>query len=361
MAVKIAVGVVAIPIIIGIAIGFQANADISSSIGTITSNLVGSGDNITATLVYTRDVLLSLPITSQSAVTINTSVQTAETVQGHLHNAKKDIDRYDQIRKSIMIVGFAFSLSLALGGIVCVIFNMRILAFFLGMVALIVMTILWISFGIHLVADKFVFDACTDVGLLTSNNTESNTTSIFKAGALADLWSCGENSDFAQLQNLINSAIGVAANQTCTMRSALCGDPNWICAPTPACNSDTLLTVTDAQHMTVKDGAQNRTLQDCATSCTNTTNRNFASGMVSVVNEYRNFTYINQNTVGPLITCTYASNVLLSIENDLCSTLFNSLFGVAVSNLIVGIFYVAFVILMVVGYKRFESFSGGWI
>jgi uncharacterized membrane protein len=362
LAVKIAVGIITIPIIIGVAIGFQANSDISSSIGTITTSLVNSGDNITLTLEQTRDILLSLPITQQSAITINSTVQTAEKVSEHLHNAHDTIDKYDDIRKAIMIVGFAFSLTLVLGGILCVIFNMRLVALFFGMIGLLVLTTIWISFAIHLVADKFVFDACTDINLLTSNATESNTTSVLKTGALANLWNCGENSDFALLQTLITQATDVAANQTCALRANYCGgDPNWICSQTPACSASTLETVIDAQHMTIIDGAQSRSLQECATSCTNQTNQLRASAMVLIVSEYTNYTSIYENTVLPLITCTYAADVLDGIKPDLCDTLFNSLFGVAVSNLIVGIFYIAFVILMVVGYKRFESFSGGLV
>lgn len=366
LAVKIAVGIITIPIIIGVAIGFQANSDISSSIGTITTSLVNSGDNITLTLEQTRDILLSLPITAQSAITINSTVQTAQTVSEHLHNVHDTVDKYDDIRKAIMIVGFAFSLTLVLGGILCVIFNMRLVAFFFGMIGLLVLTTIWVSFGIHLVADKFVFDACTDINLLTSNATESNTTSVLKTGALANLWNCGENSDFALLETLITQATNAAANQTCDLRASLCfnppnGDANWICAQTPACSASTLETVTDAQHLTITDAGQSLSLAECATSCTNQTNKARASTMVFIVSEYANYTSIYETTVLPLITCTYAADVLDGIKPDLCDTLFNSLFGVAVSNLIVGIFYVAFVILMVVGYKRFESFSGGLV
>lgn len=362
ISVKVAVGIITIPIIIGVAIGFQANSDISSSIGTITTSLVNSGDNITNTLVETRDLLLSIPITSQSGAIINSSVETAQTVSDHLHNAHDTIDKYDEIRKAIMIVGFAFSLTLVLGGILCVIFNMRLVALFFGMIGLLVLTTIWISFGIHLVADKFVFDACTDINLLTSNATESNTTSVLKTGALANLWNCGENSDFSQLEGLINKAMDLAVNETCTARAQACdNDPNWVCAPTPACSAATLETVTDAQHLIIIDGAQNRTLQDCATSCSNGAYKNASIYMVFAISEYENFTSIYQTTVLPLITCTYAADVLEGIKPDLCDTLFNSLFGVAVSNLIVGIFYIAFVILMVVGYKRFESFSGGLV
>jgi len=364
--VKFAVTIIAIPIIIGVAIGFESNSEISSSLSTVTATLVSSGDNITSILEQTRDLLLSMSITSGYADVINSSVQSAISIDNNMHNARNTIHKYDNIRKSIMIVGFVFSLSLVLAGIVCAIFNMRLVAFFFGMIGLLVLTTVWISFGIHLVADKFTYDVCVDVDLLISNSTSGNTTSVLKSGALANLWNCGQNSNFYHLETLVNEAIGVAANDTCVLRSSSCYDavtqkgfPNWVCSSVPACGSDTLQEVTDAQHMTIIDGTTNRTLADCATNCSNSDQKNTAIGMVTAVNEYENYTLIYQYTVLPLITCQYAADVLAGVRDPLCVTLNNSLFGVAVSNLVVGIFYIAFIICMVVGYKRFESFSGG--
>jgi len=357
--VKVAVGIIAIPIIIGVAIGFQANSDISSSVTTITKSLVTSGDNITTTLTHARDVMLSLPITSSSAIIINSSVDTAAEINRHLHSAHDEVNHYDQIRKAIMIVGFAFSLSLIIGGIVCVIFNLRLVALFFGMIGLLVLTTIWISFGIHLVADKFVFDACVDMDLLTNSSTSGNTTSLLNTGALADLWKCGGSTEFGQLETLVNGAIASAANQTCTLRAKACQQPGWICSATPACGRDTLQTVTDAQHIIIIDGAQNRSLQGCAESCTNSNNKNTSATMVFLVSEYTNYSSIYESTVLPLINCQFAIDVIDGFQGALCNTLFDSLFGVAVSNIIVGIFYIAFVILMVVGFKRFESLGGG--
>jgi len=360
MAVKIASFVVFIPIIIGVAIGFQANGQISTSISTITASIETSGDNILQSLVEVRDILLSLPLTSQSALTINASVNTAQDVDNKMHDAGNTVNTYDKIRQSIMIIGFALSLSLVAAGVVCAIFNLRVLAIVLGLIGFIVMTIIWVSFGIHLVADKFVYDVCVDVDLLTNSSTSNSTTSVFKTGPLADLWNCGDNSDFQTLASLVTRASEFAVNATCDARAGACGsDPaHWVCAPTPTCSNDTLLIVTDAQHLVIIDGAQNRTLRDCAANCANPTYKNMSIAMVTAVNEYTNYTRVYTNTILPLISCQEADNVINGFRDTLCVTLFDALFGVAVSNLIVGIFYVAFIILMVVGYKRFETFSG---
>jgi hypothetical protein len=169
---------------------------------------------------------------------------------------------------------------------------------------------------------------CVDVNLLTSNSTADNTTSVFKTGALANLWNCGENSEFSQLETLVNEAIGVAANTTCEVRGEICfdpatgkGDPNWVCSQNPACGRDTLQVVTDAQHMTIIDNGQNRTLSECAVSCTNAEYKNTSQLLVMVVGEYENYTSIYESTVLPLISCQFASNVLEGFKGSLCDTL----------------------------------------
>lgn len=364
LAVKIAVLLVVIPVVIGVAIGYQSNANISSSVQSITSSLVKSGDDILQSLLQLKNILLSLSITSGDEDTINSVVDTATSIDLHMHNARDSVNKYDQIRNILMIVGFAFSLSLVAAGVMSVVFNMRPLALILGLIGLLVLTTIWISFGIHLVADKFVYDVCVDINLLTDS---SNSSSILKTGALANLWDCGDNSEFVQLQSLVQMAMTKAVSTACTARSNVCfnatnghGDPNWQCAASPICGANTLSVVTDSQHMSVLDGGQLLSVSQCALSCTDKTNKNISTTIVDVVAQYNNFTNIYNETVLPLLSCQFATDVIAEFRNPLCSTLFNSLYGVAVSNLIVGIFYVAFIILMIVGYKRFES-SDNWV
>lgn len=354
LAVKIAVFIVAIPIIIGIAIGYESNSGITSSVNNITTSVEGSGDNILSSIISARDILIQLPITSGDNATINGAIDTATSLNNHLHNAHDNVNKYDKIRNTIMIVAFAFSLSLVAVGLICVIFNMRSPAIIIGLIAMLVMTIVWVSFGIHMVADKFVYDVCVDIKLLQTNS--SNSTSILKTGALANLWDCGTNSQFSDLQNLVQNAMDTAANQACSARTHVCDDlPGWHCVSTPACAASTLTTVTDPQHMQVTDAGLVLSVQQCAVSCVDSTNKNVSISIVDVVNQYTNFTQVYNSTVLPLISCQFANEVIQEFQGPLCSTLFDSMWGVAVSNLIVGIFYVAFVILMIVGFKRFTS------
>jgi len=360
---KIAAFVVCIPIIIAVAIGFEANSDISSSVNMVANSLVDSGDNIVSMLEEVQVILLSYPITASSAPTINNTLQTAQTVDQNMHDAHDLVSKYDGYRQVVMVVAFAFTIALVIAGVIAAIFNVRVLAFAAGMVGLLVLTLVWISFGAHLVATKIVYDVCVDVKLLTTNSSSS---SLLNDGALANLWDCGKNSDFITLQSLITNATNAAASQLCNTRAEICynatsgsGDVHWVCSSSPACTGATLTTVTDPQHMTIIDGTQNRSLSDCAQNCANTTYKNISQGMELAVTQYVNFTAIYNETVLPLVTCQLADEVISDFEDPLCTTLFNSLYGVAVSNIIVGIFYVAFVVIMVVGYKRFTNLNEG--
>lgn len=355
LAAKLALLIVVVPIIIGVGVGIGANNEISSSINNITVSLQNSGDNIVLSLQEVRNILVALPITSGSLDVINTSVKFAQNIDSTMHNVHSSVSQYDNIRETVMIVGFAFSLALVVAGIVCAIFNFRLISMILAMVGLLVLCVVWISFGIHLVADKFIYDVCVDVNLL-STNTTSNSTSILNSGALQNLWSCGTNSDFKDLQLLLTQAMGVAVNDTCEARAAFCGvDPHWICASSPACAADTLEVVIDAQHTTIEDGSTNRTLRQCAVSCSNVDYKNVSLLMVEAVDQYSNFSVIYTNDIRPLIDCQVASETIAGFKMFMCDELFNAVYGVAVSNLIVGIFYVAFVVIMVVGFKRFDS------
>lgn len=365
LAAKIAIFIIAIPIVIGVAIGFQANSDVSSSVDSVTSSLVQSGDKILQSLIEVRGVLVTLPYTTGSAAIMDNAISIATDISSNMHSAQDTTNTYDRLRQSLMIIGFAFSLGLVFVGAVCAILNLRLPAFILAMVSLLVLAIIWLSFGIHLVADKFVYDVCVEIDIVTNNST-SNATSVFKTGALADLWKCGENQDLQQLQALVQGAITQTASLTCSTRNTLCynetngqGLRNWTCSNTPVCGPSTLETATDAQHMTILDGSVNRTLRECAVLCADANYRNFSSSLVSTVDIYTNYTNVYYSAILPFVSCQLATDVMNSVKGSLCGTLFDSIYGVAVSNIIVGIFYVAFIILMVVGYKRFVNTPGG--
>eukprot|EP00026_Physarum_polycephalum_P006544 Phypoly_transcript_06592.p1 GENE.Phypoly_transcript_06592~~Phypoly_transcript_06592.p1 ORF type:complete len:490 (+),score=70.79 Phypoly_transcript_06592:171-1640(+) len=370
LSVKLAVIALIIPIVIAVGIGFQANSEISSSVNNITTSLQNSGDQILQSLTQTREVVLQFTSDAQAKSVLDSAVSTATTVDKNLREVHQKGDKYDNIREAIMIVGFVCSVAMVIAGIICAIFNLRVIAMILAIFALIGLIIVWICFGIHLVADKFVFDVCVDIDILTSNNTAvvASTTSLFKTGALAKLWACDNNTELVQLENLVDTSITQAATSACDLRSQVCfnktsnsGDPDFTCAPTPQCNRDTLLIVTDAQHMQVLDDGQERSLSECAVSCSNAQYRNASALIVSSLALYANYTNIYQNTILPILNCQIAQQVLLKVKPALCTKMFNSLYGVAITSLIVGIFFIPFVILMVVGFKRFQSLDGGLV
>ena len=200
----------------------------------------------------------------------------------------------------------------------------------LGIIGLIGLVIIWLCFGIHLVADKFVYDVCVDIDMLTSNNTAvvSNTTSLFKTGALAKLWACDNNTQLAQVEALVNTTIIEAASAACQMRSQACynqtsgsGNPDFTCSSTPPCNRDTLLIVTDFQHMQILDNGQQRSLSECAAVCTNSQYRNASSTIVTALATYSNYTNLYYNTLLPILNCQLAEQVLLEVRHPLCTNM----------------------------------------
>lgn len=122
-----------------------------------------------------------------------------------------------------MIAGTVCCLVLVVLGIICAIFNLRVVAMILGLFSLLVLTIVWLSFGAHFVAGKFTYDVCYDIDLLVEEeSTGGSSTSVFKTGALANLWECNNNTDLINLQILVNNSIYDAADSACALRSQVC-------------------------------------------------------------------------------------------------------------------------------------------
>ncbi len=242
-----------------------------------------------------------------------------------IQRIETNYSQYDKLRENVMIVGFALSLTLAASGLICIIFNLRASAMLLALLSLLVLVIIWMSFGLHLVADKFVYDVCFDMNTLIS---ETNDTTIFKSGALINLWDCGNSSDFQQLKNLIDGAIDYSVNQTCASLRNLCynpvqhtGDPDWHCSSSPPCGPDTIQIVTDSNHLQIVDGGQTYSVQECATNCTSAADRNASAGIVEYVHDYTAYVGVYNGTIEPLLNCELAANVLKGFQDPLCKTL----------------------------------------
>lgn len=367
VSVKVVAGLVLIPVVIAVAIGFVANSDISDSVDTITVSIVASGDNILQTLIRVRDAVLQIDNSTSARMTFNNAINTATDISTDMHNVKDTVHTYDGVREGLMIAATVCCVVLVVLGIICAIFNLRVFAMILGLFSLLVLTIIWLSFGAHLVAGKFDYDVCVDIDLLVKEqNSGGSSSSVFKTGALANLWNCNDNQDLVDLQNLINNSIISAADNACSLRSRICynavnntGDPNWQCDSTPACGPTTLAVVTDSDHLVILDSGTPRSLVDCANNCTSATYKNASIAIVSAVALYTEYTDLYYNDVLPIINCQIAVDVLVEVRDPLCNDLSDSIFGVAVSSLIIGIFYIPFIVAMIIGFKRFRSLSGG--
>lgn len=353
LSVKVLAVIVVIPIAIAIAIGFTTNKDISNSLDTITTTLVASGDNIVQVVERVKVAVLTVSNSTSTQDTINSALETVTSVSKDLHNVDDQVDKYDGLRKGLMISGEITCGVLVVLGVICAILNLRPFAMALGLLSLLVLTIVWLAFGAHLIAGKFSYDVCVDIDLLVAG--DGSTTSVFNSGALANLWKCNNNTDLVQLRNLVNSSITQAADSACSYLSQVCdNDPNWQCSPTPACGPTTLSNVTDAQHLVINDNGVPRSVASCAANCTNGNYKNASLVIVQSVATYNQFTDLYYTDVLPIVNCEYATQVLIEIRDPLCNKFSDAVFGVAVSCLIIGIFYVPFIAAMIVGFKRFR-------
>lgn len=120
-----------------------------------------------------------------------------------------------------MIAGAVCCIIIVVAGVICALFNLRVIAMVIGLFSILILTIIWLSFGAHLVAGKFAYDVCVDIDLLIEEDGNNNNTSssVFKTGALANLWECNNNTDLINLQILVNNSISTAASAACTARS----------------------------------------------------------------------------------------------------------------------------------------------
>jgi len=75
--------------------------------------------------------------------------------------------------------------------------------------------------------------------------------------------------------------------------------------------------------------------------------------MVQAVSEIDNFTTVYDNQIEPLLTCEYAINSVNTFKDILCTPFYDSIYFLAVSSLVIGVFLIPDIFLLVVGFKRF--------
>jgi len=259
------------------------------------------------------------------------------------------ITRYDLAREVFLYVGLAGAATLCTVALASVSFNLRRVSLAAGLVGFWVTGIVWITFGVHFSTAKLVYDTCSESNLLISQ-LSSNASAVAPAGPLPELWGCAPGSYFDRLDTIVQKAKTMTINDTCISIQSMCYYYNVYC-PTISCDDETAL-YSIFYKVLIDDSGVNRTIYDCAFECEEEFYKDTSTTVLQDLSYIANYTG-ELEVLSSYVSCRYVLPMLSSLAPYMCGDVIKSHYGVGVANLIVGIFMIALVVLLIMGFKRF--------
>lgn len=366
--IKVVVLVVITPIVIAVIFGLLLNKNISPQMNQISDEYSASASTAIAEIRRAATDVLSMRLTSNYTDTASQTFNTAREVEDRMKYLEDIFQKYDLARSVVLYAALVGAGLLCLLAFLSVCFNLRRLSFCSGLVAFWICALVWLTFAAHFSTTKISYDMCTESEIFitqltpaptpppySNQNTISGTGSGVKSGPLPEFWSCGPNSAFETFASLIDVAIDYAANQeACKNFQNICQFYNVHCpsSPASACNLTTLDYFVN--NTFIEDSNKTMTVDQCSRECKEGYYQRSCATIMSDVVQIANYT-VSAARMQPFTSCNYALPTVTSLHPLFCGDITNTQYSVAVASLICGIFMIALIVLLIMGYKRFTT------